>query len=392
MPKYIAIDIETKDSRGASLESYRDDFEIWSLAAAWRDEQGELCTFFCMGEDRVERFLSRVSELKTPVIVHNLTFEMGCFKARFPHLEFNWHADTMRLAQNADGGGKEFGHVLTPEQQLEFMEGKNPYYTTGLGLEACASRFLEEKDKKHKEEAHSYLAEHHGIKTKHGQHLHLLPINLLEKYNIADTKATLLLYEYFSVFFSYEGCNWRQDTAIYIERCRFIVDMYHTGTLVDRPKLAEVILKIREEVAELEQRFLITFKTECNQLRYKRYLSESAKFKSDKKKTQLRDLYDNDADAFTLNFNSNKQLQLLFVDIMGLTPKFKTEKGAPSFKAAHLPTWGPPGEMLLKRRKRLLVLKQAENLFMLSSYDGRWHANLRACGARTGRMSGQVRS
>lgn len=388
MIPYIVLDIETKDSRGASLESYRHDFEIWSIAAAWRDDKGNIQTYFTMGEDRVKRFLFRVSELNIPVIVHNLTFEMGCFKARFPDLTLNWHADTMRLAQNADGGGKEYGGILTPEDELKIMEGKSVYYKTGLSLENCATRFLKDELKDHKNEAHSWLEKHHGVKTRHGMYLHLLPHDLLKRYNEADVIVTLELYESLIALFKLDGFDWTLDASIYQARCEFIVDMYHSGTWVDRESLAKYIYDLRDEISQIENAFKTTYRKELSQLREINYKNKKSRSKSSKKIQEIDEMYEQTPELFCLNFNSNKQLAYLFVDVMGLKPKFFTEKEAPSFKAAHLSSWGPAGDLLLIRRKRQLVLKQAENLFMLSQYDNKWHANLRACGARTGRMSG----
>ena len=88
------------------------------------------------------------------------------------------------------------------------------------------------------------------------------------------------------------------------------------------------------------------------------------------------------------NVGSNHQLRMIFVDILKMVPKFLTDKGSPSFKSPALPQWGEGGMLLGKRRKRLLVLKQATNLLILSGYDGRFHLDLKACGTSTGRYAG----
>ncbi len=94
------------------------------------------------------------------------------------------------------------------------------------------------------------------------------------------------------------------------------------------------------------------------------------------------------AEQFLFNVGSNKQLAALFVGKLKMTPKFVTKTGQPSFKSAFLSQWGEGGDMLKKRRKRLLVLKQCDSLLALSEYDGRWHVDLKACGTTTGRFAG----
>jgi DNA polymerase I-like protein with 3'-5' exonuclease and polymerase domains len=91
------------------------------------------------------------------------------------------------------------------------------------------------------------------------------------------------------------------------------------------------------------------------------------------------------------NVGSNKQLEMLFCGELGMVAQFKTEKDSPSFKSCFLHQWGDGGTILAKRRKRLLVLKQAQALYELSAYDGRWHMDLKACGTATGRFAGGSR-
>ena len=47
------------------------------------------------------------------------------------------------------------------------------------------------------------------------------------------------------------------------------------------------------------------------------------------------------------------------------------------------------GGLILKNQKKLIIEKvQGESLLTLSEYDGRWHIDLKAAGAATGRMAG----
>lgn len=111
---------------------------------------------------------------------------------------------------------------------------------------------------------------------------------------------------------------------------------------------------------------------------------------------------------FSFNVGSNKQLKELFCDVLGMSAKHLTETGEkrikekeitfedaskqyPSFKSKHLSTWGPSGEILIKRRKRLLVLSQAlSTLWMAKDGVGRCHPEQKVAGTRTGRVAGGV--
>jgi hypothetical protein len=105
------------------------------------------------------------------------------------------------------------------------------------------------------------------------------------------------------------------------------------------------------------------------------------------------------------NPKSASQLTELFVNRLDIKPTFWTKESKaskkkrdenpslapyqpkPSFKAAHLASYGPGGEMLSSYKKRLLVLNQCNKLNELSG-DGRWHLDLRACGTTSGRYVG----
>jgi DNA polymerase I-like protein with 3'-5' exonuclease and polymerase domains len=89
-----------------------------------------------------------------------------------------------------------------------------------------------------------------------------------------------------------------------------------------------------------------------------------------------------------MNFNSTKDKAALFVEEMGLQPKFFTDKGAPSFSAELLWQYGEAGMMLASLGTLRISKAQIENLKVLAEYDGRWHIDINVVGAKTGRLSG----
>jgi DNA polymerase I-like protein with 3'-5' exonuclease and polymerase domains len=78
----------------------------------------------------------------------------------------------------------------------------------------------------------------------------------------------------------------------------------------------------------------------------------------------------------------------LFVGKLGITPKFLTPTGKPSFKSAYLRQWGEGGELLKSQRSYLIELKQGQRLLEKADWDGRWHIDLRATGTKTNRFAG----
>ena len=403
VPEVIAVDYETALTSGVpSTEYYRDDFRAISAAFAWRGASGELRSLYLEGEDEIRTFLERIKASGVRVVVHNFQFEYGVSAYRFPGFEACITHDTMRLAQVADNGGKLAAYqpqVLTYDDMLDALEGGGPKpHSTGLALVAATSRWLPEEWRDHKAPFHAWLREHAGVKKgQEGLHLTTLPPDMLEAYNVADAKVTLLLYETFVAEFARLGYDYTLDHELYKSTARMVSKAKGVGAAVDVAALQAYVAQVEAEIAQIEHKFLLRFSAEIHQLRAKAYAAYIDEVKTEKAKARRRE-----APAPRFNVGSNKQLKALFVDMLGITPKFWTKEPkakpgkarkkefvpSPSFKSAHLSTYGEGGELLRTRRKRMLVLQQARALLKLAAYDGRWHFDLRACGTATGRMAG----
>ena len=401
----VAIDYETADIRGASFEYFREDFRIFSLSCCWRGPDGKLQYWFSTKEKSIRLKLEELAREKHQIVAHNLPYEMGCTQSCYPHIKLNWYADTMRLAQVRDGGGDEFGTpVLNMEQEIAMELGeitdldmiKIWNKKKGLSLEACAARFLEGDFHNHKAPAHDWLRDTHNIKSKHGQYLHLLPYNLLRDYNNADTLITLLLFENLEQFFTKTyPFDWKKDHFLYFKRAELLTDAYYRGVKIDQERLLTYIKTLESKLTVIHQEFMETFSNDLGKvklLRKQAYI--------DKKIPTLKSFrgvcshlsklsnghYDKEWKDF--NIGSNKQLEILFCDVLGIKSQFLTPKGSPSFKTTHLHQWGKGGEILKMRKKLLLVLQQCVNVYCASLYDGRVHASVKISGTRTNRVSG----
>lgn len=347
MNKFIVLDFET-----SGLNYWEPDFQVTSCSLVWNDGTTE----FIMGQDRVG---GRLAELRdTPIFVYNLAFEQGVCRCVYPNITPNFSVDIARLCQLFDSGG---------DGPLQ-----------GFSLKKCVRRILG-KDDNYADEIHSWLrANIPGVKRgKEGAYLSQAPIDILERYNIADSKYTLELYEFITKKFEKEGYDWKIDHELYFSSVALVVDAKIRGVIVERDKLANNLEIMQKEVSDLDTRFRTDFDNEIQTVRQQLLDKKNAKLKK-KKHTELPEF----------NIGSKTQLRMLFVDLLGIDIGFKTKTGNPSFKSVHLGLYGSGGELLSKRGKKLLIVNQALALLELSKKDGRWHQSLKLANVRTGRFAG----
>lgn len=397
-PPFVVIDFETELDGVGSTDFWHPGFRVVSMAASWLAADGAVTSEFIEGENACFYFLERLAREQLPLVAHNVQFEMGVARCRFPELRLPWVADTMRLVQCHDNGGPD-AFIDVPaslDDELDAAErgeegGDEREYIGGLGLAVAVRRVLGEADS-HKAEAYQWLRASGVKKGQEGKHLGRLPVDLLRRYNIGDTEATLRLYRFLLDRFAAIGYDWRLDHHLYFSSVRRLVDAKIRGVAVDRESLQAYAETVRVEIAEIGETFRRRYAAEVAAVERRRLLDEVRERKTLRGRKGFLRRYRGGAaaavKAVRFNVGSNLQLAALFVDHLGMEPKFRTDKGAPSFRSAVLDQWGEGGGLLKKRRKRLLVLKQAESLLELSSVDGRWHLSLKACGTATGRFSG----
>jgi hypothetical protein len=399
-PEYMVADYETELGGRGSTEFWHPGFRVSSAAFSWVAEDGSIRSEFVKGETAVEYFLERCIRDQIGLVAHNAQFEIGVTECRFPSVAAGvvWLADTMRLVQNYDNGGDAFALALpvSLDEQLDAVEAGDdpdePEYIGGLGLVNSVRRILNEPD--HKAEAYAWIRENVSEcrPGREGQFLTALPHSVLVRYNVGDTEATLRLFRFLTRRFQDCGYDWRLDHALYMSSVRRIVEAKIRGVRVDRGALASYAEQVRQEIEAIGCDFCTRFAEPIRAVERDRLLNEVRKRKTLRGRRRfvrrVRGRNGTAYDAVRFNVGSNKQLEALFVAQMGMEPRFRTDKGAPSFRSAVLGQWGEGGETLKKRRKRLLVLKQCEALLELSAHDGRWHLDLRAAGTATGRFSG----
>lgn len=371
----VSLDIETINAEGkADYRWWLPGFKILSIAFSWRGSAGEMKSQFTADPEIIDNWIRGVAKAQTAFVVHNLAFEKGVFETLYPELKFNWHCDTMRLAQLKDNGGDWRDQVFVED----VLDVSSP--DLGLGLEAAASRFLHKDLHAHKDERDRYLKTHHKIRSKQGAHIHLLPEELLERYNIADTVITLELYEALAP--ELDGI-WQKDWDFYSTRTHLMNQAQRRGILIVSNALNDYIDQLLDEIDQIEKTFL-------------QFYDDSIKSWSNKMKKETSDF----------NIGSNKHLKELFCDILGMTGAHLTTKGEsvvkksemireqalksyPSFQSKHLSDWGEGGKILELRRKRLLVLSQALSTRHLAlKTGGRVHPEIRVAGTRTNRVAG----
>lgn len=362
------------DFESSGLDFWSPNFQIKSIAISYRNEDGVLVSKFT--ETNVRRWLEQLAERQVPVIVYNAGFELGVLKCCFPDLRLNVVADVMRLVQVYDSGTKDY-HIFLEDMDDEDAEE----YDEGFGLKVAGPRILGDSFTDTHEVAYKWIRENLDVKRgKEGAFLSSLPGTILRDYNTGDTENTLRLYEKITDEFRRIDYDWKPDHLLYMNVTRLIVDSKIRGVRVDREKLAAYAIQVEAEIQEIEKKFCNALAGPIEEVQRLKLEEARAKYKTEKGRAGAK------VDEF--NCGSNKQLAMLFVTVMKQPVQFTSATGQPSFKKAHLHTWGEGGEILLARRQRMLVLKQTQNLLKLTEPDGRWHVGLKSVGTSTGRFAG----
>ncbi len=393
---YETIELQSDGSTKASTEAYRENFRVSSCAFAWNEEDTVVSEYY-EGEPAIRDALIRlVGDKKVPVVCHNIPFEMMVTQCRFAGVDIDWRWDTMRLVQVWDNGGSEFEFESLPSTDplLSEESEEKRESISGLSLVKSLKRVFRSDYESHKERAYEWIRQNVPDlkKGKEGAYLDRLPQDIAKEYNCADTEWTLRLYRRLLSDFGRIGFDPRLDHSLYLSSVKLIVGAKIRGIRVAREALSKYRDEVAQEIEEIGRKFINEMASpisivERGRLRDYWMAPKTAKGRH---KRLMKALHDPAVWAEHVAFNpgSNKQLADLFVRVLGIVPKFMTDKGQPSFKSAMLNQWGPGGEMLLKRRKRGIVLAQVESLLALSEYDGRWHSSLRAAGTKSGRYVG----
>lgn len=364
-----ALDFET-----SGLDFWSPSFQVKSIAVSYRDESGDLVSRFT--ETNIRRWLEQLHERQTPVIVYNAGFELGVLKCCFPDLKLNIVADVMRLVQVYDNGTKDY-HIFLEDMDDEDIEE----IEDGFGLKVAGPRILGNDFNDSHVATYAWIRSNLGVKRgKEGEFLGSLPSDILLRYNTGDTENTLKLYERITQEFRRISYDWKPDHLLYMNVTRLIVESKARGVKVDREKLAAYAVQVEAEIVEIEKKFCNALAGPIEEVQRLKLEEVKAKYKTEKGRAGAK------VDEF--NCGSNKQLALLFVTVMKQPVQFTSATGQPSFKKAHLHTWGEGGEILLARRQRMLVLKQTQNLLKLTEEDNRWHVGLKSVGTSTGRFAG----
>ena len=384
-PSFVALDFETALlDNSPSLEYWRDDFRVVSTAIAWFHND-EIKTFYCKGEEATRELLLT---LDIPIVVHNISFDAAVAMYRFPDIKLNICYDTIRLAQLADGGGKEsFKKPQSIDNMLSEADDEDEVDNSGLKLDKVAARWLGSEFHNHKEEAYSWLRENGIKKSKEGGNLHLLPEDIAERYNVADAAITLKLYKKFCEYFESIKYDWRFDHSLYIQKCLAIGKAKGEGIRVDRPKLQAYYELMNKKISDQEALIRQEFLKEIEEIEAATLDAMVNSIKTESRKPAKRQaIIDSGTHLFKVSSNTHKKV--LLIDKLGMETPFTTPTGQPSFKKAHLNVFGKFGELAESLGTMKLVRNQCKSLLLLSERDGRFHVSLRAASTKTGRNAG----
>ncbi len=415
MENIIAIDFETVLGDSGSLKFYSPDFRATSCAFAWRNSLGVMKTHYVEGEDKIREALITLQNKGKKLLAHNSQFECSVLMSRFPEVDINLlQYDSQRLAFFFDGGGKEYQknggvkieRTVSVDIEHEFVieslddEADEELFYAPLSLMGCCNRILPHKVPDMKRKVAEYLAAAHSIPKKdYGSHLNKLPSLLMEEYNTSDSIYAYMLFEFLTAKLAEQKADWRPDHRDHIRTLPILQRATMRGVPVERVGLQSHLEVVTAEVDKIKGDFKIKYANEIAQVEKRNQEKMINKLKTEKGREKKRANIEQWRDDWQFKLTSTQQLSHIFVDLMGIKPRFFTKKGKktsklkefvpkPSFKSSHLPTYGDGGKMLAKLKKRQLVVSQSTNLLALSKEDGRWHLGLRATGPKTGRYAG----
>ncbi len=395
----ICVDFESVElledgTTKASTEAYRHNFRVSSMATT-EIVNGNFVSEYYEGEETCRSVLSSLQG--RPLLSFNAQFEMLVSMCRFPGLELNWAYDSQRLAMNYDNGGDPLGfEVLLIDQELgtddeddALVQKLKKVSTSGFGLAKCVKRILKAPD--HKLEAYTWLVANGVCKAgQEGAHLDKLPTDIMRRYNCGDTELTFALAQHCLAEFERIGYDWTIDHKLYMTSAKRLAVAKCEGIRVDREMLAASIATLKADASAVDTAFLTEMAEPIKLVARDLKLKRLKKFKTLRGAVKWRKRMAAKGWEKTCRFNpgSGQQLASLFCGKLGIEAFFKTDKGSPSMKAAHLYSYGEGGSLLTERKKILLVLQQCEKLDAKASYDGRWHIDLKACGTVTSRFAG----
>lgn len=364
----ISVDFETEgEGKQGGLEMYRSSSRVSSCSFAWRDETGEIVSRFVTDPQQIQRDLEHIVSKNIPILVYNMGFEGGIFLAKYgikPIIQ----ADVMRLVQLYDNtpSVQSYGLKDATRRLLPDNSGYDyPIYRwLALNIPEHKEKVLKKagqylKKGLDKEQAvRDYLKTH---KKKLGPYLGQAPKSILAQYNNADTVNTLLLYEIITKKFQEIEYDWTFDQKLYQSSGWEIVQSKIEGLKISQERLKICLDETKRSIKGIEERFIERFKDEIGQLGLKG----------------------------EFNINSTKQLEALFCGILKIKPVHFSKSGkAASFSDEHLSQFGEGGGILQGKKALELIYNQARNLAGLSSYDGRYHSDLKLTGTTTGRYAG----
>lgn len=216
----------------------------------------------------------------------------------------------------------------------------------------------------------------------------MVPFDILADYALKDTDATIRLWYHFEKEMEKEGVRKTFDMLM---RITWLLTRFEqNGWSVDVPYGEQLAVKMREEIAELEQKLL-----QHPEVKKASMMLEVAKLRKENEKRvkKLADL----KDPFVFNFNSPAQKATLFFEVLKFEVVSRSKKTKlPSTDKEALSTWmrtQPKHREFLKDLQYYGELTKFLGTYVVGilskTINGRVHPSFNPIGAKTGRTSSQ---
>jgi hypothetical protein len=166
-----------------------------------------------------------------------------------------------------------------------------------------------------------------------------------------------------------------------------IADGKGRGIKVNREKLGKNIATVTNDIEQIRIVFNSLYADEINTIEQHNLQDIVLSKKTEKGQVSAWEKA-LERETYRFKLNSGNQKTKLFVELLGMTPKFFTKGGKPAFAKAFLNQWGHGGVLLESLGTLRIELVQMKGLYAISEYDGRYHPDLRAAGTKTSRLKG----
>lgn len=339
LPKYpiIAVDFETN-----ALQTYRDGAKALCVSLSWKEGQGVTIPMYhkdehCFTEEQKAKIVEYIKELlerEQPKVFHNANYDIAMLMNIYGVEHVTNVYDTLIMyyicTDESPTTSKTLKHLASVYTDMTDYEQDRDIALTKY-LNDDKKHWIEEQEKQGKKVRVSQYKPPVNEIDGGSSDFEWLPMDILAPYASADTDATLRLYHIFKKKID-KNKQWKKLAYFFYPKLLdTLTYMESTGIQLDRDKAHEyqeayskmlndtmdTIYKTTPEIKELEQQRLDMIEQRAQLMasvkpadrtdEQKRFIKEAGKYAGNK----------DGVPKYKVNLSSKKDLQKIFIDILG---------------------------------------------------------------------------